>query len=118
MMSQRSKHELAQELQARYLKATRLQKTQILNEFVANTGYHRKHAIRLLKRGRFQRAGKRRGRRPQYRGEVVISLQAIWEISGRICSLRLRPFPVSDGLGAAAFNAPAPAAARRVTRNK
>jgi len=92
MMSQRSKHELAQELQARYLKATRLQKTQILNEFVANTGYHRKHAIRLLKRGRFQRAGKRRGRRPQYRGEVVISLQAIWEISGRICSLRLRPF--------------------------
>lgn len=92
MMSQRSKHELAEELQARYLKTGRKQKKQMLDEFVANTGYHRKHAIRLLKQGRFRKTDKRRGRQPVYRGEVVVALRTVWEICGCICSLRLKPF--------------------------
>jgi hypothetical protein len=33
---------------ARYLGASRGEKQKILDEFVALTGYHRKHAIRIL----------------------------------------------------------------------
>jgi hypothetical protein len=92
MMSQRSKRELLEVVQPRYLKASRKGKTQILNEFVAATGYHRKYAIRLLKHGRPHKLHKRRGRRKIYQGEVVVALTRIWEICGRICSKRLQPF--------------------------
>jgi hypothetical protein len=47
MMSQRSKRELTEAIRPRYLKANKSSKEQILNEFVAATGYHRKYAIRL-----------------------------------------------------------------------
>lgn len=92
MMSQRSKHELVEAIWPRYLKANRAQKTQILNEFVAATGYHRKHAIRLLKHGPRPKRGKKTGRKKVYHGEVVKVLEQIWEICGRICSRRLKPF--------------------------
>jgi hypothetical protein len=49
MMSQRSKRELLQAIRPRYLKTNKAGKTRILDEFVAATGYHRKHADRLLK---------------------------------------------------------------------
>lgn len=92
MMSQRSKRELLVTIQPRYLKASRKGKTQILDEFVAATGYHRKHALRLLKNGHPRGLQKRRGRRKVYQGEVVAALTRIWEICGRICSKRLQPF--------------------------
>ncbi|MEL7646439.1 MAG: DDE-type integrase/transposase/recombinase [Anaerolineaceae bacterium] len=92
MMSQRSKHELLEAIWPRYLKANRAQKAQILNEFVAATGYHRKYAIRLLKHGPRPKGHKRTGRRKVYQGEVVQVLEQIWEICGRICSKRLKPF--------------------------
>ncbi len=92
MMSQRSKHEMVEALWPRYLKANRAQKIQILNEFVAITGYHRKHAIRLLKHGPRSKRGQKTGRKKIYRGEVVKALEEIWEICGRICSRRLKPF--------------------------
>ena len=92
MMSQRSKQELAETIWPRYLKADRARKTQILDEFVAATGYHRKHANRLLKNGPRPKGGKRTGRKKIYRGEVVNVLEQIWEICGRICSRRLKPF--------------------------
>lgn len=91
-MSQRSKHELVEAIWPRYLKANRAQKAQILNEFVAATGYHRKHAIRLLKHGPRPKRGKKTGRKKVYHGEVVKVLEQIWEICGRICSRRLKPF--------------------------
>lgn len=92
MMSQRSKLELVEAIWPRYLKANRAQKVQILNEFVAATGYHRKHAIRLLKHGPRPKRGKKTGRKKVYQGEVVSVLEQIWEICGRICSRRLKPF--------------------------
>lgn len=92
MMSQRSKHELAETIWPRYLKANRAQKVQILNEFVAATGYHRKYAIRLLKHGPRPKGRKKTGRKKIYQGEVVSALEQIWEICGRICSKRLKPF--------------------------
>jgi len=92
MMSQRSKKELVEVVWPRYLKANRPQKTQILNEFVAATGYHRKYAIRLLEHGPKPKGRKKTGRRKIYHGEVVRVLEHIWEICGRICSKRLKPF--------------------------
>lgn len=92
MMSQRSRRELLVAVQPRYLKASRKGKTQILDEFIAATGYHRKHALRLLKKGHPRGMQQRRGRSKIYQGEVVTALIRIWEICGRICSKRLRPF--------------------------
>jgi hypothetical protein len=96
-MSQRSKRELFAEIQPRYLKAKKTVKRQILDEFTASTGYHRKYAIRVLKHGYKRRPSKPKGRTAIYRGEVVRVLEQIWEIYGRICSKRLHPY-LPEGL--------------------
>ena len=92
MMSQRSKRELLETIRPRYLKANKSGKKRILDEFVAATGYHRKYAIRVLKHGRKATGLRKKGRRKEYQGEVVAVLIRIWEICGRICSKRLKPF--------------------------
>jgi hypothetical protein len=92
MMSQRSKRELLDEIRPRYLKAKKSKKKAMLDEFVAATGYHRKYAIRILKHGRPRRSGKKHGLPKVYQGEVVVALEQIWEVCGRICSKRLHPF--------------------------
>jgi hypothetical protein len=56
MMSKRSKRELTDTIRTRYLQASKGSKAQILNEFVAATGYHRKYAIRLLRHGPKQKS--------------------------------------------------------------
>jgi hypothetical protein len=48
---QLSKHELAAALRPRYLKATKQAGGGILTECVTVTGYHRRHAVRLLRHG-------------------------------------------------------------------
>ena len=92
MMSQRSKREMIEAIRPRYLKADKAEKEQILDEFVATTGYHRKYAIRLLKHGPKPRGLKKAGRKKVYQREVVQALEQIWKICGHICSLRLKPF--------------------------
>ena len=92
MMSQRSKREIIEAIHPRYLKANKGGKQQILDDFIATTGYHRKYAIRVLKHGPKPRGWKKPGRRKIYHGEVVQALEKVWEIYGRICSKRLQPF--------------------------
>ncbi len=92
MMSQRSKREMIEAVRPRYLKATKAGKKQILDEFIATTGYHRKYAIRVLKQGPKPKGLKKPGRRKVYEGAVVQALEQIWEVYGRICSRRLQPF--------------------------
>lgn len=93
MMTLQSRKELLKAIHPRYLKASKAGKTQILDEFIAATGYHRKYAIRVLKRGPKPRIlKKRKGRQKVYKGEVVKVLKQIWEICDRICSKRLKPF--------------------------
>jgi hypothetical protein len=92
MMSQRSKKELSEEIYPRYLRAKKAEKKQILDEFIAATGYHRKYAMRILKHGRPRHSNKKHGLPKVYHGEVVVALEQIWEICGRICSKRLHPF--------------------------
>jgi len=64
----------------------------MLDEFVAATGYHRKYAIRLLKHGHRRRNNQKHGLQKVYQGAVVVALEQIWEVCGRICSKRLHPF--------------------------
>lgn len=47
-ISKQSKQELIAAIRGRYSKAAKWEKATILDEFVAMTGYHRKHAIRVL----------------------------------------------------------------------
>jgi hypothetical protein len=64
----------------------------MLDEFTSTTGYHRKHAIRILKnqvQNHFNR--KTKTYKTIYQGEVVQALEQIWEIYGQICSKRLQP---------------------------
>jgi hypothetical protein len=84
-------------IRPRYLKANKTGKEQILDEFVATTGYHRKYAIRVLKHGPKPKGLKKPGRRKKYQGDVVQVLEQVWEIYGRICSKRLFPF-LSEGV--------------------
>ena len=95
MMSLKSKHELMEVVRPRYLKASKLEKQKMLDEFASATGYHRKHAIRVLKNQvQVQNHLKRKTKtyKTVYRGEVVQVLEQIWDIYGRICSKRLQPF--------------------------
>jgi len=92
-MSLKSKRELLEVVQPRYLKAGKVEKQKILDEFTCATGYHRKQAIRVLKnRVPRRKRRKRTGYRTIYRGEVVQVLEQIWEIYGHLCSKRLQPF--------------------------
>jgi len=90
-LSRQSKRELVEAVRDRYLRAGRKEKSKILDEFVATTGFHRKHAIRVLRQG-YQRGKERRGRRRTYGGAVISALIEIWRICGCICSKRLQPF--------------------------
>jgi hypothetical protein len=93
-MSHRSRWEYFRAIYARYRQVDRKLKQVILNEFCANTGYHRKYAIRLLNGpppGRAQpEMVRRRSRSPSYGPVVVSVLAAVWEAVGYPWSVRLK----------------------------
>ena len=89
---QQSKHELVTAVQRRYARAGRAEKGQILDEFVAATGYHRKWAIGLLRHGPPPARTGRGGRPRVYSVVVVGALRTVWEASGELCGKRLAPF--------------------------
>ena len=91
-MSQASKQELDKRLHPRYLQAGRTEKPKILDEFIAVTGFHRKHAIRILRKGVPSCPREQRGRQRTYTGSVVSALSQIWHVCGCICGKRLQPF--------------------------
>jgi len=76
----------------RYRKAGRKGKKVILSEFCANTGYHRKYAIRLLNGARPEKRLARRERRRglSYSQEMLAVLTAVWEAAGYPWSVRLK----------------------------
>ncbi len=63
MLSQQSIRELVKVIHERYLQARKPEKVNIIDQFFITTGYHRKHASRLLKGRMSHRKGKRRGRK-------------------------------------------------------
>ena len=74
----------------RYAASGRAAKGAILDEFVALTGLHRKHAIRVL--GGPPEKKRSRGRpKTRYGSTVKEALALLWEASDRVCSKRLAP---------------------------
>lgn len=76
--------ELLEMLRQRYREAERSEKSRILDEFVSVTGYHRKHAIRLLRGSGSTEARDGRPRNVRYGDEVQDALVVFWEASDRI----------------------------------
>jgi hypothetical protein len=84
-----TRKELIGAVAARYRGAPRDEKHKILDEFVALTGFHRKHAIRILSR---EPTGERLAvtRDRIYDEAVRQSLIMLWEAADRICGKRLK----------------------------
>src|SRR5450631_4774574 len=86
-----ARRELVQALRERYQRGARGDKSRILTEFVAVSGYHRKHAIRVLSGAEEITASKRPSRPRLYDEAVQQALRTLWEASDRVCGKRLRP---------------------------
>ncbi len=91
MMSQFSKRELLATLRPRYLSSSKTEKQRILDELVATLGYHRKHAIRLLRRKAPRRPKVKRVRPRKYTIDVVLALEKVWRLANCIATKRLVP---------------------------
>src|SRR5229473_3957142 len=90
-ISMTARDELVAAIAGRYAQGDRAERGRILDEFAAVTGFHRKHAMRLLRTGQVnRRSGPRPGRRV-YDDAVREALIVVWEASDRICGKRLRP---------------------------
>ena len=83
--------ELVVAIAERYGGSLRWEKARILDEFVAVSGYHRKHAMRLLREGRTGKRSDPRPARRVYDEAVREALVVLWEASDRICGKRLKP---------------------------
>jgi hypothetical protein len=92
-MSLISRRELITSVAVRYRQASRAEQHQILAQFIAATGYHRKYAIALLNHPPSLEGTSARGRRPRHYDQGVEAvLIELWEVANRICSKRLVPF--------------------------
>ena len=89
-----ARQELVRAIGERYRAGSRQEKFRILDEFVAVTGYHRKHAIRLLNTAASLAAGPKRSPHPRlrlYDEAVRDAVVLLWEASDRVCGKRLKP---------------------------
>lgn len=83
--------ELTAAVIARYAAGTRADRGRILDEFTAVTGFHRKHAIGVLRAGGTgPTSGPRPGRRV-YDDAVREALIVLWKASDQICGKWQRP---------------------------
>jgi len=83
-----TRKELIEALRARYSGAPPVEKAKILDEFVALTGYHRKHAIRVLREEAITKETRARNR--LYDEAVRQALTVLWEAADRVCGKRLK----------------------------
>jgi hypothetical protein len=90
-ISAEAREELIRAVAGRYREAVSREKVRILDEFVALTGYNRKHAIRLLNRIEAVRTVPKHGRSRLYDEAVRQTLIVLWEAADRVCGKRLRP---------------------------
>ena len=86
-----AKQELLATIRDRYRASSKREKSLILDEFIAVTGHHRKHGIRLLGKPDDDAGTTRsvRGRRI-YDEAVQQALIVVWEAADRICGKRLK----------------------------
>src|SRR3989339_334054 len=93
-MTKMGKKELILSTKPRYLKASKKEKTKILDEFCENTGYDRKYAITIFQAKCDYRRVSRDGRKPRakkYGHNVMAVIVKIWELLDYPCGTRLKP---------------------------
>ena len=90
-LSMATRAELVEAVGERYRSADRRSKGRVLDEFVAVTGFHRKHAMRLLRKNGPAKARGSRIERRIYDEAVRTTLVLLWEASDRLCGKRLKP---------------------------
>ena len=80
-VKQESKRDLARKMHERYLRASRVERGKMLDEFVELTGYHRTYAHTLLKHGPSVRPKsiRRAGRPATYGPRVIAGLKVVAE---------------------------------------
>jgi hypothetical protein len=88
-MSMTTRKELTEAIGARYLAASKSEKQKILEEFVALTGCHRKHAIRTLN-GKAAADVEEKRRNRVYDEVTLQALIMLWEAADRVCGKRLK----------------------------
>lgn len=87
-ISRQARREVLDAMRCRYRDATKASKSRILDEVVALTGCHRKHAVRLMSTLTSQ-ASPKVGQRV-YDEATREALTVLWEAADRICSKRLK----------------------------
>jgi hypothetical protein len=100
-MTQPTKEELLREVKKRYLQADYKSKIEILNEFCNTTGYHRKHAIRVLAAGYSHKSPEQRKKRLYtYSTDFFQLVIKIWELLEYPCGKRLQTqlLPMAESL--------------------
>lgn len=86
-----AKQELLATIRDRYRASSKREKSRILDEFIAVTGHHRKHGIRLL-----GQSGDDREQSPAVKGRRIYAeavreaVILVWEAADRICGKRLK----------------------------
>lgn len=91
-MSFPAKRELLAQVAQRYREASHTQKSIVLDEFLAATGYARKYAIRLLTHPVVSTGPITRPRPRRYGPAVQDALTRVWAAANYICAKRLVPF--------------------------
>ena len=113
-----SRREYLAAIRERYRRARKRAKTTILDEFCATCGYHRKYAIRLLRRRPSVVTRRRPGPASRYRDEaLLVALRRLWFATDQMCGKRLKAaiplwMPFSEG----EFGPLAPDVAARLLR--
>jgi hypothetical protein len=89
-VSKTARKEIVEAVRTRYENASKLEKGTILSEFTALSGYHRKHAIRLLSPQSEVTVNKVTKGDRVYDEAVKSALVLVWETADRICGKRLK----------------------------
>jgi len=103
MLTMKQRIALTKVVKKRYQKAGKKEKTKILSELVANCGYNRSYARRILGSLKIERKMDRKGRngkklkkysprQRKYDASVFYPLRTLWLAADGICSQRLKPF--------------------------
>src|SRR5436309_1626555 len=87
-----TRRELINAITERYHSVTRIDKKKILDEFIEVTDFHRKHAIRVLRKAHGEEGilAAQVPRKRIYDEAAAAALTILWEAADRICGKRLK----------------------------
>lgn len=92
-ISMGARREVVSAVTERYRSAKRAEKGRILDALCATTGWHRKHAVRALRRRTTvgpSEVEKPQERKRRYGTTIKDAITAVWEASDRVCGKRLK----------------------------